>query len=77
MLAKLQRFVWWPNMKESVHLYTAACITCQLNKPPSRDLAGFYQPQLPSPTGFLEIHVDLITSLPPARGLDCILTLVD
>jgi len=78
-LRKTQEHYQWPGMKEWIANYVKGCAICQQNKiithhtktPPYR---------IPTETNarpFQQVAMDLITGLPPVKGKDTILTIVD
>ena len=68
---------WWPNMTKFVHQYVNGCLPCQqakINTHPSQpSLSLLETAQHP----FQFISMDFITDLPPTKGFDSILTVVD
>jgi len=78
-LRKTQERYQWPGMKEWIASYIKGCAICQQNKiityrtktPPYR---------IPTETNarpFQRVAMDLIMGLPPVKGKDAILTIVD
>ena len=79
MMKKVLKHLWWPSIHRDVRQYVRGCQTCQASKvnmhpttPPitPHDVAS-------NPFPFKQVSVDLVTDLPPARGCDSILTIVD
>ena len=79
MLKKVLKHLWWPMIHRDVRQYVCGCQTCQAAKvnmhptsPPitPHDIAS-------NPFPFKQVSVDLVTDLPPTRGCDSILTIVD
>jgi len=79
MLCKTQERYQWPNMKEWIANYMKGCTICQQNKiithrtkvPPYRI------PTEDNTRPFQKVAMDLITGLPPIKGNNAILTIVD
>ena len=80
-LRHLRLFFFWPDMTKSVEQLISSCAQCMMNKGAHRQPSTYYQPSMPFPETFYDIHVDLITSLPPAtsgtESVDSIFTMVD
>jgi hypothetical protein len=75
LLAK--REFYWPGMPKSVAVYVRACPVCQRTKTTRRPPQGLLQP-LPVPRRpWLSIAMDHIVELPPSRGHNAILVIVD
>ena len=79
MMKKVLKHLWWPTIHHDVRQYVRGCQTGQAAKvnmhptsPPitPHDIAS-------NPFLFKQVSVDLVTDLPPARGCDSILTIVD
>ena len=79
MLKKVLKHLWWLTIHRDVRQYVRGCQTCQAAKvnmhptaPPitPHDVASNLFP-------FKQVSVDLVTDLPPARGCNSILTIVD
>ena len=74
---KLQRFYWWPNMKNDVINYVHSCMVCGKNKIRRHKPYGKIQP-LPIPSKPWEIiGVDFIVNLPNSQNCTCIMVVVD
>jgi hypothetical protein len=78
MLEKIQRYFWWPKLREGVEDFLRVCDACQRNKVDTSLPAGLLQP-LPIPSRRWEsISMDFITDLPKTvNGNDAILVVVD
>ena len=78
-LRKTQELYHWPRMKEWIADYVKGCAICQQNKilthRKKTPLYGITTPTDARP--FQQIAMDLITGLPPRKGKDAILTIVD
>ena len=79
MMKKVLKHLWWPTIHRDVCQYVRGCQTCQAAKvnthptaPPItlHDVAS-------NPFPFKQVLVDLVTDLPPTRGCNSILTIVD
>ena len=70
---------WWPDLTGWVTAYVQGCTSCQQNKPQNhpRQTPQFRIPTRTNALPFQTIGLDLITQLPPSRGADAILTIVD
>jgi len=70
---------WWPGMHTFVKNYVKGCAFCQqfkINRHPTKPaLVPILGPVSTRP--FAHISMDFITDLPPVRGLDSILSVVD
>jgi len=76
-LEKLQRFYWWPNMRNDVTNYVHSCTVCGKNKVRRHKPYGKIQP-LPVPNRPWEIiGVDFIVYLPNSQNHTCIMVVVD
>ncbi|GLC38245.1 hypothetical protein PLESTM_000703600 [Pleodorina starrii] len=73
---------WWPHMSRTVRTYVQSCPICQRTKPSTQPPPGLLHP-LPTPSRpWTHVSMDLITDLPPSKGLDgrtytAIVTFVD
>jgi Integrase zinc binding domain len=78
LLEAVQRYYWWPTVREEVEDYVRTCEQCQRNKAGTQLQAGLLQP-LPIPERRWEsISMDFITELPmTGKGHDAILVVVD
>ncbi len=73
----LKKSYYWPNLKDSAEEYVKTCLTYQQNRTLNKKQAGLLQP-LPIPEGPWEsVSMDFIVSLPPSRGFDAIMVVVD
>lgn len=64
-------------MRKEVKQFVEACITCQTTKYSTQKPVGLLQP-LPIPSQvWEEVSMDFITGLPPSRGYNAILVVVD
>ena len=78
MLEKIQRYYWWPKLRQDVEDFLRTCDACQRNKVDNSLPAGLLQP-LPIPTRRWEsISMDFIVDFPKTNdGHDSILVVVD
>ncbi len=73
----LKKSYYWPNLKDCAEEYVKTCLTCQKNQTLNKKQAGLLQP-LPIPEGPLEsVSMDFMVSLPPSKGFDAIMIVVD
>jgi hypothetical protein len=73
----LKKSYYWPNLKDSAEAYVKTCLTCQQNRTLNKKQAGLWQP-LPILEGPWEsVSMDFMVSLPPSRGFDAIMVVVD
>jgi hypothetical protein len=73
----LKKSYYWPNLKDSAEEYVKICLTCQQNQTFNKKQAGLLQP-LPILEGPWEsVSMDFMVSLPPSRGFDAIMVVVD
>ncbi|KIM60542.1 hypothetical protein SCLCIDRAFT_44998, partial [Scleroderma citrinum Foug A] len=79
MMKKVLKHLWWPSIHRDVRQYVRGCQTCQSAKVNTHPTAPPITPHdvAASPFPFKQVSVDLVTDLPPARGFDSILTIVD
>ena len=78
-LRATQQRYYWPRMKEWIAEYVKGCATCQQSKVQTHKMkVPLYRIGTdPNMKPFQTIAMDLITGLPPHRGHDAILTIVD
>ena len=78
-LRKVQQKYWWPGMKQWIANYICGCAVCQQNKILThRKKTPLYHISVPdNARPFQQVSMDLITGLPPRKGYDAILTIVD
>ncbi|KIM59659.1 hypothetical protein SCLCIDRAFT_47286, partial [Scleroderma citrinum Foug A] len=79
MMKKVLKHLWWPSIHCDVRQYVRGCQTCQAAKVNTHPTAPPITPHdvAVNPFPFKQVSVDLVTDLPPARGYDSILTIVD
>lgn len=73
----VRRYYWWPKMRPFINRYVDSCETCQRTKifptKPKGELQPLEIPNEPWET----VGVDYITDLPPSKGHDSIMMVVD
>jgi hypothetical protein len=73
----LKKSYYCPNLKDSAEEYVKTCLICQQNQSLNKKQVGLLQP-LPIPEGPWEsVSMDFMVSLPPSRGFDAIMVVVD
>ena len=79
MMKKVVKHLWWPSIHHDVRQYVHGCQTCQASKVNTHPTTPLITPHdvTANPFPFKQVSVDLVTNLPPARGFDSILTIVD
>ena len=79
MMKKVLKHLWWPTIHRDIRQYVRGCQTCQASKVNTHPTAPPITPHdvTSNPFPFKQVSVDLVTDLPPARGCDSILTIVD
>ena len=76
-LTFIQRKFWWPEMREDVQNFVAACSVCAQAKVTHQSPQGLLQP-LPIPhRPWSHIALDFVTGLPPSNHNTTILTIID
>ena len=79
MMKKVLKHLWWPTIHRDVCQYVRGCQTCQTAKVNTHPTSPPITPHdvASNPFPFKQVSVDLVTDLPPGRGCDSILTIVD
>ena len=79
MMKKVLKHLWWPTIHRDVCQYVRGCQTCQAAKVNMHPMAPPITPHdvASNPFPFKQVLVDLVMDLPPTRGCDSILTVVD
>ena len=79
MLKKVLKHLWWPTIHHNVHQYVCGCQVCQAAKVNTHPTTPPITPHdvASNPFLFKQVLVDLVMDLPPTRGCDSILTIVD
>jgi hypothetical protein len=73
----LKKSYYWPNLKDHAKEYMKICLTCQQNRTFNKKQVGLLRP-LPILQGPWEsVSMDFMVSLPPSRGFDAIMVVVD
>ena len=75
--ALISRRYWWPRLRHFVTDYVRSCDTCCRSKKPRHHPYGLLQPMPIPENPWKSISLDFITDLPPSKGFDSILTVVD
>ncbi|WVZ77328.1 LOW QUALITY PROTEIN: hypothetical protein U9M48_025207 [Paspalum notatum var. saurae] len=74
---KIKDLFAWPNMKNDIKDYIAACTVCSQAKPEHCKLPGLLQPLPVPPQAWHTISMDFIEGLPKSKNHDTILVVVD
>ena len=79
MMKKVLKHLWWPTIHRDIRQYVRGCQTCQAAKVNTHPMTPPITPHdvAANPFPFKQVSVDLVTDLPPAKGFDSILTIVD
>ena len=79
MLKNVLKHLWWPTIHRDVRQYVRGCQTCQAAKVNTLPTAPPMTPHdvASNPFPFKQVSVDLVTDLPPAKGCDSILMIID
>ncbi|KIO03818.1 hypothetical protein M404DRAFT_78392, partial [Pisolithus tinctorius Marx 270] len=80
MMKKMNKYIWWPRMYQSIHNYCKGCPSCQANKVNTHPTMPPVTPHdvAKNPFPFKQISMDLVTNLPLSGGkYNSILTIVD
>ena len=79
MMKKVLKHLWWPTIHRDVRQYICGCQVCQAAKVNTHPTTPPITPHnvASNPFPFKQISVDLVTDLPPAKGCDSILTVID
>ena len=79
MLKKVLKHLWWPTIHRNVRQYVCGCQTCQAAKVNTHPTTPPITPHdvASNPFPFNQVSVDLVMDLPPARGCNSILTIID
>src|SRR5258707_809213 len=78
-LRQTRKYAQWPGMEQWIADYVKRCSVCQQNKTLNhpRRTPLYRITTEPQALPFQQVCMDLITGLPPVRGLDAILTIVN
>ena len=79
MMKKVLKHLWWSTIHRDVRQYVHGCQTCQAAKVNTHPTTPPITPHdvASNPFLFKQVSVDLVMDLPPAKGCDSILTIVD
>jgi hypothetical protein len=67
----------WPNLKNDAEEYMKTCLICQQNRTLNKKQAGLLGPLLIFEGPWENVSMDFMVSLPPSRGFDVIMVVVD
>jgi len=73
----LNKSYYWPSLKDSAEEYVKTCLTCQQNRTLNKKQASLLQPLLIPEGPWESVSMDFMVSLPPSRGVDAIIVVVD
>jgi hypothetical protein len=73
----LKKSYYWSNLKDSAEDYVKTCLTCQQNRTLNKKQVSLLQPLLNSEGPWESVSMDFMVSLPPSRGFDAIMVVVD
>jgi len=73
----LKKSYYWPNLKEDAKEYVKTCFTCQQNRVVNKKQAGLLRPLPILERPWESVSMDFMVSLPPSRGFDAIMVVVD
>ena len=77
MTSFIQRKFWWPEIREDILNFVAACLVCAQAKVTHQQPQGLLQP-LPTPRRpWSHTALDFITGLPPSNHYTTTLTIID
>lgn len=76
-LELLQRWYYWPSMKEDIRRFNANCHRCHRAKASNDTKHGLLHPNSIPEQRWKDIALDFITGLPKSENYDAILTVVD
>ena len=79
MMKKVLKHLWWLSIHRDIRQYVRGCQMCQAAKVNTHPMAPPITPHdvASNPFLFKQVSVDLVTDLPPTRGCNSILTVVD
>ncbi len=73
----LKKSYYWPNLKDDGEEYVKTCLICQQNQTFNKKQVGLLRP-LPILEGSREsVSMHFMVSLPPSKGFDAIMVVVD
>jgi hypothetical protein len=73
----LKKSYYWPNLKGDVEEYMKTCLICQQNRTFNKEQARLLRPLLILERPWESVSMDFMVSLPPSRGFDAIMVVVD
>jgi hypothetical protein len=68
---------YWPNLKDDVEEYVKTCFTCQQNQTLNKKQTRLLRPLLIPKRPWESVSMHFMVSLPPSRGFDAIMVMVD
>jgi hypothetical protein len=72
----LKKSHYWLNLRDCAEEYVKTCLTCQQNQTLNKKQVGLLQPLLIPEGPWESVSMDMV-SLPPSRGFDAIMVVVD
>jgi len=72
-----QESYYWLNLKNDVEEYMKICLNCQQNQTLNKKQVGLLQPLPILKRPWESVSMDFMVSLPPPRGFDAIMMVVD
>jgi hypothetical protein len=73
----LKNSYYWLNLKNNVKEYIKICLICQQNRTLNKKQVGLLQPLPILKRPWKNVSMDFMVSLPPPRGFDAIMVVVD
>jgi hypothetical protein len=73
----LKKSYYWPNLKDNAEEYVKICLTCQQNRTLNKKQTGLLRPLSILERPWESESMDFMVSLPPSRGFDAIMVVVD
>jgi hypothetical protein len=73
----LKKSYYWLNLKNNVEEYVKTCLTCQQNQILNKKQVGLLRPLLIPERPWETMSMDFMVSLPPSKGFDVIMVVVD
>jgi hypothetical protein len=68
---------YWRNLKDNAEEYVKTCLTYQQNRTLNKKQTRFLRPSLNLEGLWESVSMDFMVSLPPSRGFDSIMVVVD
>jgi len=73
----LKKSYCWPKLKEDAEEYEKTCLICQQNRVFNKKQVGLLRPLPISKRLWESVSMNFMVSLPPSRGFDAIMVVVD